>query len=265
MIGHLQLVCGVDGQGRSYLREQSFCAPIHIGKPFTEEEVLVVNLVNPTAGLFEGDSIECRVEVDAGGRMLLTSPSASRAHRMQGGEARLNQEFKVEGFLEVLPELFIPQQGARYRQSTVIHVESGGELIFFESLAPGRVASGEAFAFQHLSWDTALYFGGTKILKEHYSLMPGDLSLQALRVKFPKAYYGSCFAIGSRFVEAKEEWEGILELQNESALIGASRLCKGGWVIKILAENSVDFRAVQNQLRERLYGMLGRPVPSLRR
>jgi len=147
----------------------------------------------------------------------------------------------------------------------VIHVETGGELIFFESLAPGRVAAGEVFAFQHLAWDTELYFAGAKILKEHYALGPGDLSLQALRVKFPKAYYASCFAIGQRFLEAKEAWEEILELQSESALIGASRLCKGGWVIKILAENSVAFRAIQNQLRERLYGMLGRPAPSLRR
>src|SRR4051794_5567115 len=115
MTGHLHLVCGADAQGRSYLREQSFCAPIHIGKPFTEEEVLVVNLVNPTAGLFEGDLIRCHVEVEAGAKLLLTNPSANRAHRMGEGEARLEQEFEVAGFLEVLPELFIPQQGARYR------------------------------------------------------------------------------------------------------------------------------------------------------
>jgi len=265
MNGHLQLVCSADGQGRSYLRQQSFSAPIHIGKPFTEEGVLVVNLVNPTAGLFEGDSIRCEVEVEPGAKLLLTSPSASRAHRMQAGEAYLQQEFKVGGFLEVLPELFIPQQGTRYRQNTTIRVEPSGELIFFESLAPGRVAAGEAFAFQHLSWDTEIYFGETKILKEHYSLRPDDLSLDALRAKFPQSYYASCFAIGKRFVEDNEAWERIVDLQSEGVCIGASRLCQGGWVVKLLAENSVDFRAAQQRIREQLYAIAGRPAPSLRR
>lgn len=265
MTGHLHLVCAVDPQGRSYLREQSFCAPIHIGKPFTEEGILVVNLVNPTAGLFEGDTITCRVEVEQGAKLLLTSPSASRAHRMGDGEARLDQDFKVGGFLEVLPELFIPQQGSRYTQNTAISVEPGGELIFFESLAPGRVASGEAFAFQQLNWRTELFFGGTKVLKESYSLSPNDLSLYAIRRKYPRSYYASCFAIGAPFMEEKKGWSELLELQSDAVCIGASQLCEGGWVIKVLAEDSVAFRAAQDQLRKRLYAILGKPVPALRR
>ena len=265
MIGHLHLVCGVDDLGRSILSEQSFCAPIHIGKPFTEDGVLVVNLVNPTAGLFEGDQISCKVRVEKGARLLLTSPSASRAHRMETGEACLHQDFKVTGFLEVLPELFIPQQGARYRQVTTISVDAGGELIFFESLAPGRVASGESFAFQQLDWNTELFFAGTKVLKEHDLLSPHDLSLYALRRKFSVCYYASCFAIGEAFIAEKAAWQEVLELQSDSVWIGVSRLSAGGWVIKILAENSVALRAAQTQLRQQLYSMLGRAVPALRR
>ena len=263
MTGHLHLTCSADEQGRSYLREQSFCAPIHIGKPFTEEGVLVVNLVNPTAGLFEGDAISCRVKVEPGAKLLLTSPSASRAHRMGDGAACLDQTYQVGGFLEVLPELFIPQAGSRYRQTTSISVDSGGELIFFESLAPGRVASGETFAFQQLDWSTELFFNNIKVLKENYSLRPGDLSLHALQKKFPYSYYASCFAIGPAF----EQGDGseIRDLESDTACIGCSRLSQGGWVIKILAADSISFRAIQDRLRQKLYEILGRQVPALRR
>src|ERR1700677_1161545 len=148
MTGHLDLVCGLGAKGLSQLKHQSFRAPMHISKPHLDGDTLVVNVVNPTAGLFEGDEVGCKVHVEAGARLLLTSTSASRAHCMKGpGEARLAQNFSVEknGWLEVWPELFIPQAGTRYRQKTRVDIEEGSGFLFFETLAPGRVASGGGF------------------------------------------------------------------------------------------------------------------------
>jgi urease accessory protein len=68
--GHLRLVCGVDERGLTYLREQSFCAPVHLSKPHHEESVLVVNIVNPTAGLLAGDRVQYDVAVESGARVL---------------------------------------------------------------------------------------------------------------------------------------------------------------------------------------------------
>ena len=93
-----------------------------------------------------------RVQVESGAGLLLTTPAANRAFRMPGGSAELELQFEVTrgGWLEFWPELFIPQAGARYRQRTVIRAEPGAELLFFEAMAPGRVASGEVFAFASL-------------------------------------------------------------------------------------------------------------------
>ena len=41
--GHLQLVCARGADGRGYLREQSFRAPMHISKPWWEDGLLVVS------------------------------------------------------------------------------------------------------------------------------------------------------------------------------------------------------------------------------
>jgi urease accessory protein len=196
LTGHLELVCAVDAGGRSYIREQSFCAPIHLSKPHLDAGVLVVNVANPTAGLFAGDRVRYQVAVESGARLLLTAPSASRAHRIVAGDARVEQEFRVAagGWLESWPELFIPQGGARYRQRTSLHVEEGGEALQIEMIAPGRAASGEAFAFAELDWQTDVFLGPMKIGRERYVLTPDSPTLGAIRARFPAAYYASDLA-----------------------------------------------------------------------
>jgi urease accessory protein len=270
--GHLRLVCAADAHGRSFLREQSFCAPMHISKPFLDEDTLVVNVVNPTAGLFAGDEGACDVRVEPGARMLLTAPSASRVHRMKSvdGIARVRQEFSVlrGGFLEALPELFIPQGGARHAQQTRIAVEPGGELLFFELLAPGRAASGEVFAFSRLDWETDIFLGPEKIARERYRLSPADESLHTLRTSFASgaAYYASCFAIGERFTaEEADVAEQIHKLHCAGAWVGCSRLARGGCVIKLIAENSLLLREKLRAVRAILYAALERRPPALRR
>ena len=64
------------------------------------------------------------------------APSASRAHRIVEGDARVTQEFRVAngGWLESWPEMFIPQGGARYRQQTNVRVEAGGEALLTRTL-----------------------------------------------------------------------------------------------------------------------------------
>ncbi len=79
-----------------------------------------------------GDRIHYRVTVESDAQVLLTAPSASRAHRVVQDDARIEQEFQVAnvGWLESWPELFIPQAGARYRQRTTLRVGEGGEALF---------------------------------------------------------------------------------------------------------------------------------------
>lgn len=265
--GHLDLVCAPDARGVSVLRHQSFRAPMHISKPHHDADTLVVNIVNPTAGLLEGDRVECRVNVEGGARLLLTTPSASRAHRMRDGVAELVQELRVaeKGFLEFWPELLIPQGGTGYRQRTQLHVEGGGELIFFESLAPGRVAFGESFAFRELTWETDVWHGPTHIARERYRLTPESESVRTLRGVFPDAYYASGFVVSPRLTDDHPCWRRLHDLHTPEAWIGCGRLGQGGWVIKCLASGSVILRRMLSTIRTEIYDALGRPAPSLRR
>ena len=265
--GHLDLTCALDERGVSHLSAQSFAAPIHLSKPHLDEGVLVVNVVNPTAGLLSGDRIACRVAVQSGAALSLTTPSATRAHRMRDGLAEVTQDLRVAtgGWLECWPEPFIPQGGTRYRQRTRMHVEEGGGLLFCESLAPGRVASGESFEFTELAWETDIFIGETHVVHERYRLRPDDEAVRALRRSFKHAYYASCFLVSPSLTRDLPCWQRLHALHSSEAWIGCGALSHGGWVVKIVANGSIALRRTLAAVRSELHAAIARRPPSLRR
>ena len=264
----MRLVCAPDARGVSCLQEQSFRAPIHLSKPHWEEDTLVLNVVNPTAGLLEDDRILQEATVRSGARILLTMPGASRAHRVRNGWASMEQRFVVEAgaFLEVLPEVFIPQAGACYKQSTRLEVDEEGELLFFESLAPGRTASGEVFQYQWLDWRTDLLIGGRLAAKERLWLEPGTATIRALTAHFPSAYYGSVLAVSKKFSAKSDLLKPLNALQSEEVWIGLSPLSDpAGWSFRVLAQTAPALRSAMNSIRRTLYAVLHQNPPGLRR
>jgi urease accessory protein len=269
LTGNLRLVCRHDPARGTFLAEQAFSAPIHLSKSYWDGEILLVNVVNQTAGIFGGDAVTSHVVVEAGARVLLSSPSAARFHPSHGREARLDQaiEIRAGGSLDVFPEITIPQRDSRSFQKTTIDIEPGGELIFQETLAPGRVASGEAFAFSRYAWSTDIRVGRALVLRERASIVPGDLSLAGLCEFFPTSYYLSIVLIspgaaewGVGFSHAVAASAGAPEVK-----VAASRLSAGGWAIRVLAANSLALRESNRKLRQLIYTRLGRRLPDARR
>lgn len=265
MNGHFHLTASAGPHGATYLREQSFRAPLHLSKPHEDAGALVVNIVNPTAGLFDGDEIDCRIRVETGAHLVLTTPSANRVYKARQPDraAVLTQSYHVASgaFLEFYPELLIPQAGARYRQQTELHVESGGRLLFFEWLAPGRVASGEVFQFDELVWDTDVFFADRLVARERYIIDPTSDSMEALRQAYPESHYLGCFLLGDfPFPTA-----AIESLQTEDTYLGHSPLPAGGWTIKALCKDGLATRKLMKAIRAVLYDALGQPLPTLGR
>ncbi len=264
MNGHLHLVCGFGGDGIPCLKQQSFRAPFHLSKPHVDEGALVVNVVNPTAGMFDGDDLDLDVRVEKGAHLALTTPSASRVFQSRtGNAARMRQRFLVEedGALEFLPEPLIPHKGSVYEQSTEIRVETGGTLLFFEWLAPGRVASGEVFEFGSIAWNADVWQGGVLSVREQYRLSPDDTSLAPLTSLFPTTHYLGCFACGLESFPSEQ----VEALQSESCHLGWSALAGGGWAIKSLCENALTTRKLMSKLRHLLHAAMGRKPPALGR
>jgi urease accessory protein len=266
--GHLHLVCDADERGQTRLCRQSFSAPIHLSKPHRDGDTLIVNVANPTAGFFAGDRLTVDVSVERGARLLLTAPGANRVHAMDGdGGAFVRQRFRVAagGSLETWPELLIPQAGSRFWQQTVIELEEGAELLFFEKLAPGRTAMGEVFAFADLRLDTDLSLDARLLLRERTHLWPGNPGLEALIRRFPTAYYASALLISPGLAPAAACWQKLHEQQDDQTWLGVSAFAKNAFVLKMIAQDSLSLRRALVSARQTIYQELGRKVPDLRR
>jgi urease accessory protein len=264
MKGHLHLTCSLGANGESYLREQSFRAPLHLSKPHHDGGALVVNIVNPTAGIFDDDEIDLNITVESQASLVLTTPSSGRVYRSRNGlDARVNQELKVAAgsFLEFYPEPFIPHAGARYHQRNTLRVAETGSMIFIEWLSPGRVASGESFLYDELCWDTDVILADKVIARERYTLNPKDESLNSLNAVFENAHYLGCFVIGT-FSFPQDEIEA---LGSDDVYIGAGPLVAGGWTIKAICRDSLHARKTLSSLRTILYQAMKKDAPTLGR
>jgi len=263
--GGFHLVCGPDARGRSALIGQYVSAPMHIGKPWWAEGLLIVNAINSTAGLFSGDVIDTGIEVKSGGQILVTSPSASRVHRMASGSAAVRQSIQVAhgGWLEILPGLLIPHAGSDYAQENSIHLESGARFLWFETFAPGRVASGEVWQFTRFESRFELTYDSRPIARETYSITPDSPSVQALRNQFPNACHATCYAAGADFPD--DLLAAISALHHPDCWIGCTRLDAPAVAVRLVAADNLHLSRALTPIRDLLHRAFGRPVPPLRR
>ncbi len=267
--GGLRLVCAASPGRGTYLAEQSFAAPMHISKSYWDGDTLLVHLINPTAGVFGGDCIRTHVTVEAGARVLLSSPSATRFHPSRGRIAQIEQVFDIHagGSLDIFPEISIPQRESRSRQRTTINLASGGELIYLETLTPGRVASGEAFLFDEYSFATDIKVGAKLILRERAAIRPCNESTAGLRAFFPASHHASIVDISP----CCKSWDvafardvSVLS-DNARTVLAASQLREHGWIIRLLASDGVAFQAGIRSARALIYDRLGHKQPETRR
>lgn len=261
--GHLLLGAEARDNGQTLLARQSFRAPFHLSKPYWDGHALIVQVVNPTAGVLEGDRLESEIAVGSGGAVLVTSPSATRIFQMKSGAAESTQRFTVEagGWLEFMPEPLVPHRGSRFRQRTEIDVAPGGEIFFADLLMPGRIARGETWAWDKLCLELTLRVGGDLILRERLDQSGSELKALATLAGGDD---GVCFAnlvfVSPRLKESGAWREQIVALHGGGVWAGLSALrgeC-GGWSLKLIASDNVALRAALKRVREILVGVLPR-------
>lgn len=255
--GHLSLRAGIRANGCTTLAAQSFRAPYHVSKPYWDAEarVLLVQVVNPTAGILSGDQLESHIAVASDAALLVTTPSASRVFKMKDGAAECRQRFAVQsgGWLEVMPEPLVPHRGCSYRQSTRIEVQPGGELFFADLLFPGRIAHGEAWEWKKLCLETEVLLGDELILRERFEQAGAELkALAELAGSGAEACFGNAVLVAAEH-ESDATWRArVAALHGEGLWIGVSALRKGGWSIKLVASDGMRLRRGLRDVREAL-------------
>lgn len=256
--GHLQLRAARREDGRTTLAGQSFRAPFHVSKPYwdVDAETLLVQVVNPTAGILAGDRLESDIAVEAGAALCVTAPSASRVFKMtDGGAAESRQALRVAagGWLEVLPEPLVPHRGSRFRQTTRIDVEAGGEAFYADLLMPGRVAHGEAWAWERLVLEVEVRVGGELAVRERFDQGGAELkAFSGFAGSGDAACFGNVVVVGAARDDDATWLEPVRALHGEGLWLGVSALRKGGWSVKFVAADGVRLRRALKDVRAAL-------------
>lgn len=224
--------------------------------------------MSPTAGMLEGDQVELGISVESSAKLVLSNPTALRIHKMNTGKAVWTQFFKIasHGFLETHPEWIIPQAHSHFEQCTRIDIETGGRLLYIEALSPGRVAFGEAFAFNSFQNRLELFYNQRLVALERSNIVPAVGTHSGWRAAFENPYVYSLYVSAPELTGKDELFQFIHEQQTSTLLCGSSKLDRSPcWNVKILSDSSVEAKAALALIREQFYRAIGLPIVDLRK
>ncbi len=196
----LELLAGEKGTTLGACYQQ---VPLRVLPPFcfTGEPAALLYLLNPTAGLMDGDGHRIEVTARAGTRAVVTGQSANRVH--PAVKAFATQQWQVtledDARLVVLPGPTIPFRGCRYYQRAAIELAPPARLVWGDVWLPGRYARAEAsewFQFDRLVQELEVRRQGELVFRERFDWRgPWDDEAAAWHLGGPRAA-GSLFVSG---------------------------------------------------------------------
>jgi urease accessory protein len=272
--GLLELRFDRDPVDRTYLAARRQRFPLRMTTPLYldphDRGMAFVYAQNPTGGVFAGDRLVTRVAAGSATRVHLTTQSATKLYRMDGAEAVQDLRFSLAGdaYLEHVPDLVIPQAGARFRQRTLVDMEPEARFVAAETLAPGRRARGERFAYDLVELRSEVSCGGRRLCADAFRLEP--------RRRTPAApgILGDHDYLASLLVVAPGHDADALARELDDAVAGAAgaRAAAGvlpagaGALVRVLAATGAAARAALHRAWEAArLRLLGIPLPPLRK
>jgi urease accessory protein len=231
--------------------------PLKVVRAFAVQNgAALAHLHNVSGGLLGGDQLALKVNVGAGASVQLTTTGATRIYRPRRAAppATQSNEFAVgEGaLLEYVPDAIIPFAGARFSQATTIHLAQGAGLFWWEILAPGREARGEAFAYDRVEMNTDIIALGQPIASERVRIEPRKHSVRSFGCLGPYRTWATfCIA---RVGPSAAAWLALEQELREQAL-PMSQHGETLWSVSALPAHGLMVRCVAVHGRHVLPGL----------
>jgi urease accessory protein len=161
-------------------------------------EQIALTLIH-LGGILAGDSYDLRVALGVGASARMTTAAATQVYRMPHGEAtqHIQLELGTGSRLEWLPEPTILFGGARFTQTTTVTLGPAARLALLDVLAPGRLARGEAYAFERYGMRLDVFDAAGRLLAAERALLePRRRGLAAPGVFGATPVVGSLYILG---------------------------------------------------------------------
>ncbi|HTS10753.1 MAG TPA: urease accessory protein UreD [Candidatus Limnocylindrales bacterium] len=253
----LHLEFAVDAHsGQTILRRNQTEPPLRVVREFAlADGSALAHLHNVSGGLLGGDQLSLSVDVGPGASAQLTTTGATRIYRprpLSAPTCQINRVRVAENaLLEYVPDPIIPFAGSRFAQTTSIELAPGAGLFWWEILAPGREARGEAFEYESIEMKSDVT-AERLIAAEQIRLAPRDRSLSSIARLGRYPYWGS-------FYICRAGTEPGVWLRAEQHLREvASELSSTGpvfWGISTLVAHGLAIRCVAGRGRDVVGGM----------
>ncbi len=204
-----------------------------------KDDHLLVIPADQSGGLRGGDVTRTSVEVSDGGKVDWRPPSSGLYYPSvsRQGICRVETLLAVEAGSSLLwlPKVAIPCSGAIVEQSTELRIQTGGELLYWDSWADGRTSSGERGSFGSLSNRLDLILDGRLRFRERW-LFEGRL---ASLNSDPAGFQGACqwhlgLALGATALRALQERAALWASAGETVELG--ELDEGLWIARVLCQ-----------------------------
>ena len=245
--GSLELDFQVDLRwGSTFLAASAQEPPLRIVRPFRlEDGSVLVHLHNVSGGLLGGDCLHTTVNLGPNASAQLTSTGATRVYRSRPSKPATTQCNKLtvgrNALLEYVPDPVIPFAKARFKQVTTVDLAPGAGLFWWEILAPGRWARGEAFEYDSVEFRTKVAAAGHPIVAENIRLEPQLRELSSVARLGPYRYWVTFYIVREGLAAAA--WP-TLEARLRETLRPFQRPDEALWSVSTLAAHGVAVRAL---------------------
>ena len=275
--GVLELTLAQDGRGRAAVHDRRQRFPLRTTVPFyldsAAPDMAFIYVQNPTGGLFAGDDLRVAVSLGARTRAHLTTQSATKLLRMDDdgmGRQELEITLDAGAYLESIPDALIPQADTCYHQLTRVSLEPDAACVLVETVAPGRRAFGERFAYRLLELVTEVRCGGRELCADALRMEPGRAPVNRAGVMGDADYLVSMMALApgrDSAALALHVDQELIALRSLGVRGAAGELPNdAGVIVRALAPDAPSagsaVRCAWAVARERLVGL---PLPEARK
>ncbi|HWE60564.1 MAG TPA: urease accessory protein UreD [Chloroflexota bacterium] len=233
--------------GRTVLAEAYSAAPLHVRELLaTSPAVARVALLTTGGGLLGDDHLRIELAVGPGAKASVATVGATRL-LPAGGRCRQQLVLRLEpgSRLVYLPEPLIPCAGAAYEQTTTIALAGDATLVAGEVVTPGRLGSGEQFAYRRLDLCLAARCDDQLVLLERIVLEPAAGHLRTALGSF--THLASMVVLGPPATAAcASRMRACLEAQRIFG--GVSVPTAGVLVVRLLGYGAYELHDLLRQL-----------------
>ena len=258
---------------RTILTASRCSTPWHFFPPayWDDSGCAFTSLVNPSGGFVAGDDLSIHAALEEGAHVVMTTPSANRVYRSVSEESRQSVTLSVapDAVIEWFPEVTIPFAGSRFIQTLTVMLAKGATALIWDSLASGRVARGERWAFTSLRNEIHLTTASGARLLERYHVRP-EQEPAAVGLVSAYDYVASFFVVSdaidpTRWPAVRETVAGILDSLGSDLLGGVTEPPVPGLAVKLVARSSEALAKVEELLWDTTRReVLGLARPALR-